>query len=149
MNKLLTLSLLAGLLFSTQIYGQKKPEWDKIKALKVAFITEQLALTPGEAEAFWPIYNKYDDERNALRGREHTEIRDKMRQMENFSEKEAGALLNAYLVIEEEEEELDRAFLKNLSKVITAKKTLILLRAEEEFKKQLIRQYRSRGGSTN
>lgn len=146
MNKLLTLSLLAGLLFSAQIFAQKKPDWDKIKALKVAFITEHMELTSKEAEAFWPIYNKYEDERNALREREHNEIHDKMREMDGFSEKEAGILLNAYLVLEEEEEELDRAFLKKLSNVITAKKTLLLLRTEKDFKRQLIKQYRSRDG---
>lgn len=147
MNRFLIIPLLAGMLFSIQIYGQHKPDRDKIKALKVAFFTEHLDLTSKEAEAFWPIYNKYDDERNSLREREHNEIRYKLKEMDGFSEKEAVTLLDTYLAMEEEEEELDRAFLKNLSKVITAKKTLLLLRTEEDFKRQLIRQYRSRGGS--
>ncbi len=147
MNKFLTIPILVGLLFCTQIYGQHKPDRDKIKALKVAFFTEHLDLTSKEAEAFWPLYNSYDDERNALREREHKEIRYKLKEMDGFSEKEAVTLLNTYLQLEEEEEELDRSFLKNLSKVITAKKTLLLLRTEEDFKRQLIRQYRSKGGS--
>ena len=44
--------------------------------------------------------------------------------------------------VEEEEEALDTKFLKDVSKVITAKKTLLLLRSEEEFKRQLMKQYR-------
>ncbi len=147
MNRFLMIPLLASMLFSIQIYGQHKPDRDKIKALKVAFFTEHLDLTSKEAEAFWPLYNKYDDERNVLREREHNEIRYKLKEMNGLSEKEAVTLLNTYLEMEEEEEELDRAFLKNLSKVITAKKTLLLLRTEDDFKRQLIRQYRSRGGS--
>jgi hypothetical protein len=34
----------------------------KIQALKVAFITQKLHLTPSEAEKFWPVYNQYDKE---------------------------------------------------------------------------------------
>ena len=33
---------------------------DKIKTLKIAFITEKLDLSEQEAQKFWPIYNKYD-----------------------------------------------------------------------------------------
>jgi len=33
-----------------------------IQALKVAFITKELELTPDEAQKFWPVYNQYDKE---------------------------------------------------------------------------------------
>ncbi len=35
---------------------------EKIKALKIAFITQKLQLTSSEAEIFWPVYNQYEDE---------------------------------------------------------------------------------------
>lgn len=38
--------------------GSKKAE--KIEALKVAFITQKLELTPDEAQKFWPVYNNYE-----------------------------------------------------------------------------------------
>ena len=40
---------------------------EKIQALKVAFITQKLHLTPSEAEKFWPVYNQYDNEIMQLR----------------------------------------------------------------------------------
>jgi hypothetical protein len=40
---------------------------EKIQALKIAFITQRLDLTPAEAEKFWPIYNDYEHELNNLR----------------------------------------------------------------------------------
>lgn len=40
---------------------------EKIQALKVAFITQKLHLTPEEAEKFWPVYNQYDGEIMQLR----------------------------------------------------------------------------------
>jgi hypothetical protein len=33
-----------------------------IEALKVAFISRELNLTPAEAEKFWPVYNEYSQE---------------------------------------------------------------------------------------
>ena len=40
---------------------------EKIQALKVAFITQKLQLTPAEAEKFWPVYNQYDNEIRQVR----------------------------------------------------------------------------------
>ncbi len=34
----------------------------EIEALKVAFISRELQLTPEEAQQFWPIYNQYSNE---------------------------------------------------------------------------------------
>jgi len=33
-----------------------------IEALKIAFISRQLELTPDEAQKFWPVYNQYSNE---------------------------------------------------------------------------------------
>jgi hypothetical protein len=33
-----------------------------IEALKVAFLSKQLELTPEEAQQFWPVYNQYSTE---------------------------------------------------------------------------------------
>ena len=56
--------LLSCLFFTTmnlmaQHTGRKGMK-DKIRALKVEFITEKLDLSSGEAESFWPIYNAFD-----------------------------------------------------------------------------------------
>ena len=35
-----------------------------VEALKVAFISRELELTPDEAQRFWPVYNQYSREMN-------------------------------------------------------------------------------------
>lgn len=40
---------------------------EKIQALKIAYITQKLKLTPAEAEKFWPVYNQYNNEIRTLR----------------------------------------------------------------------------------
>lgn len=40
--------------------SERIPE-EKIKALKVAFLTSRLNLSTAEAQVFWPVYNTYQD----------------------------------------------------------------------------------------
>ena len=142
MNNLKKIILTILLFASAQFYAQKKHDHERIKSLKIAFITERLDLSTKEAQAFWPIYNKYQEGREALRQKKRKQIRSKMRESENLTEKEAHNLIKQHLVFEEEEEELDKNFIQEVAKVISAKKTVLLLRSEEEFKRQLIKQYR-------
>ena len=39
---------------------------DRIEALKVAYITEQLNLSPSEAQKFWPLYNSYKNDLQSI-----------------------------------------------------------------------------------
>ncbi len=146
MNKTKKLVLLIAFCVTTIFYGQRKQEHEKIKTLKIAFVTEKLNLSSSEAESFWPIYNEYQEKRDALRHKERTQIRAKIKEADALTEKEADALLVKYLQFEAEEEILDKDFLEKISKVISSKKTLLLLRSEEEFKRQLIKQYRQKRG---
>jgi len=143
MNKLI---LSIFLFISALSFGQDKKDWEKINALKVAFITEKLSLNRKEAQEFWPVYNEYKEKRDALHNREYHQIKCKIKDVETLTEKEASQLLNQHIQLEEEEEVMDNEFLKVVSKVISAKKTLLLLRSEEEFKRQLIKQYRHNKG---
>ncbi|MGB8191020.1 MAG: hypothetical protein WCF67_03830 [Chitinophagaceae bacterium] len=34
----------------------------KLKAYQIAFLTKKLNLSPEEAQRFWPVFNKYEDE---------------------------------------------------------------------------------------
>jgi hypothetical protein len=127
-------------------YGQRGNR-EKIKSLKVAFITEKLELTSTEAQQFWPVYNKFEEKREALRQTERKEIRNKMQDASELSETEATTVLGKLIRFKVDAEKLDQAFLSEIQKVLSAKKTLILMRSEEEFKRQLIKQYRqNRGG---
>jgi len=144
MNKFIISSLFVFI--SAFSYAQKKQDWEKINTLKVAFISEKLSLSTKEAQQFWPLYNDYKEKRDALRKKEYHQIKSKIKDSETLTEKEAVQLLNQHIQLEEEEEVLDNEYLRKVSKVISAKKTLLLLRSEEEFKRQLIKQYRQNKG---
>ena len=42
--------------------GDPQKKFNRIEALKIAYITRELNLTPDESQKFWPIYNSYFDE---------------------------------------------------------------------------------------
>ena len=67
---LLALSLVSyiGLNASAPVLQQtEESRADKIEALRIAFISQQLSLTPAEAEKFWPVYNQYKGDLETIR----------------------------------------------------------------------------------
>lgn len=141
MNNLKKIFLVVFMLSAGVSFSQNKKDWQKIKTLKIAFITEQLDLTSKEAQEFWPIYNDFDSKKSELYKKEHHEIRSKVKEIDKLSENEAAKLLEKHLLYESEKRELDKSFIKKISKIISAKKTLLLIRSEDDFKKKLIKQY--------
>ncbi len=53
-NVLILLIMLTG--FITTGHAQ---DGERLQALKIAFLTKKLDLSPEEAQRFWPIYNQY------------------------------------------------------------------------------------------
>lgn len=42
--------------------GDDKPDGGRLEAMKIAWLTKKLNLSPEEAQKFWPIYNQYNKE---------------------------------------------------------------------------------------
>lgn len=130
----------------TNFYGQRRPDRDKIKSLKVAFFTERLDLSSSEAEAFWPVYNAHEEKMNSFRRTERSEFRGKLEYLETMSDKEAENLLQNFMDMQGKKLKEHQSFVEKMKGILSAKKTILLLRTEEDFKKQLIKQYRQRKG---
>ncbi len=50
-------------------YAQPGGEDEQVQLVKMAYITNQLKLTPGEASRFWPVYNQYYNELKQARAK--------------------------------------------------------------------------------
>ncbi|UFH45106.1 sensor of ECF-type sigma factor [Flavobacterium galactosidilyticum] len=146
-KKLLPILLL---LVSTSFYAQSesmKEKKEQIKTLKVAFFTTELDLTNAQAEKFWPIYNTFDDKQFELR---HQKMRAFMKKMndgslDKISEKEANTFLAQIQDTEEELFLLRKKFTSNLRAILPASKIIKLKKAEEDFNRKLLQQYRNKG----
>ena len=113
--------------FSQGFRGKK----EKVKALKVAYITDELNLTTEEAQRFWPIYNAFDDKQAELRHEKMKAILDRFEpgSVEKLSEKDASSLLVQMEIIEETLFALRKKFIKELQSVLPAKKIIRLKKA--------------------
>ena len=123
-----------------------KEKREKVKALKVAYITEQLELTTEEAQKFWPLYNALDDKQSELRHEKMRSILDRFKpgNVEKLSEKDATNSLAQMEKIEEDLFNLKKKFIKDLQSVISAKKIIKLKKAEEDFNRELLKQMREK-----
>ncbi|WP_225034756.1 sensor of ECF-type sigma factor [Winogradskyella sp. SM1960] len=144
MSKTLQLILLA-LFVSANAFAQRIDK-DKIKALKIAHITEQMNLTEAEAQKFWPIYNANEDAEDKLK--EQSTIRRKSINPDELSESEAKSLLLNMEKIEKQKVELHSKMLSELLDVLPAKKIIKLYQAERSFKQKLFEEYKKRHGGS-
>lgn len=144
------IKILAPLLFlvaTLSLSAQEKQDWEKIKSLKIAFITERLNLTPKEAQSFWPIYNEHQAEKEGFYRQERFEIGSEIKKLDALSDERAKELLVRMQRLEGEKYKAEKSYIEKISKTISAKKTILLMRSEEDFKRQLIKQYRhGKGG---
>lgn len=142
-------TILVMLFLVISIKAQDKNESrEKIKALKVAYLTEQLALTSSEAEKFWPIYNAFDKEQHELRYKQRYEIMKSIKEkgeIEGMDEKEAEKLITLKLATDKQLYESQKEFIQKIKGVISYKKIIKLQMAEMEFGRKLIRKYHQNG----
>ncbi|MGS2760711.1 sensor of ECF-type sigma factor [Sinomicrobium sp. M5D2P9] len=128
------------LLFSVAGHTQEKSKKERIRTLKVAYITEKLSLTTEEAQKLWPIYNTYYDNVSELWHQEHKNIKKPIRNgdIDNMSEAEANLLLAELEDIESKIYKENVQLTRNLKGVLPAKKILLLKRAERDFSRELL-----------
>ncbi|NAS11668.1 hypothetical protein [Poritiphilus flavus] len=141
--------LLLFLCSATVFYGQNRPGKERIKTLKVAFITERLGLTSQEAQVFWPLYNEHEEKKAALNQKERREIRSKLVDFEGLSENEANKLLSQLIALEQEKHRLNVEYLRKISEAVSPKKTFLLIKAEEDFNRRLLKRIQERRMNRN
>ena len=147
MNRKIKILVPLLLIFTTlSLSAQEKQDWEKIKSLKVAFITEKLNLTPKEAQSFWPIYNEHQAKKEGFYREDRFEIGSEIKKLDALSDTEAEELLVRMQRLEGEKYKAEKSYIEKVSKTISAKKTILLMRSEEDFKRQLLKQYKQGKG---
>lgn len=91
---------------------------EKIRADKKLFVAENMQLTNAEADAFWPIYEKYQDELFLLRARTKNLIRVYAENFDNMNDEIAKQLLDEHSSIEESKLKLRDAYLPKFRKIL-------------------------------
>ncbi|MBR9756546.1 MAG: sensor of ECF-type sigma factor [Algicola sp.] len=143
MKKITLYLFILGLSFSS--LAQEKSKKEKIEALKIAFITEHVNLTKQEAQNFWPIYNAYENNTDALR-KTSSEKR-KSKSPETLTETEAKELLLNMIKVDEQKKALKSQYINDLLTIMPATKVIGLFRAEHAFKRKMFEEFKKRRGA--
>lgn len=120
---------------------------DKYYAQKIAYITNVLDLSPDESTKFWPLYNEYSDKKNDLRTEMISYRQTLLGKYASISEEEAQNALNFYQEHIIQMQELEIEYQNKYLQVLPARKVLLLLKAEKDFRRQLLKKLgRKRSG---
>lgn len=137
--------LLAAILISSIAFaqhrhkGKHQEKSEKIKAKKIAYITEKLDLTPEEAQVFWPVFNEYLKKQAEIALEKITIMKTAEKNETVITEKEYESLSDKITENKVAEANLFKDYHIKLKKVLPKKKLFELYQAEHMFKKQLIR----------
>jgi hypothetical protein len=123
-------------------YGQGNDARERIEAARIALITERLGLTPEQAEKFWPVYNEYDQKRRDL-SRDLQRARNQV-DIPNMTEEQSKNLMNMSLDIKERQIQLEKQYGQRLTNVISAQQLLSLKKAEDDFRRMILRRLEDR-----
>ena len=125
----------------------RSERFERIEAEKIAFITNELSLTPSEAQRFFPIYNQYSREisklkqerRSVRRLRNNAQSENNRSTGNNFNFSEGDAL-----AFDTKELELKKSYRQRFATIIGQARASRFFAAEEEFRNYLLRELQQR-----
>ncbi len=106
----------------------------QLDAARVAFMTQQINLTPEEAQQFWPVYNNYQKEADALL-LERARIR---------KDKKAAPDDDDELAFKSKMLDLQKKYRSEFIRILPKEKAAGVYRAEREFRQNLINELGNR-----
>lgn len=146
MKKNILITLVSLLIMNTSLNAQgMKKRSEKIKLLKIGFLTEKLKLTEQEAEKFWSVYNTYNTQLNQLDTNERTifkTVKDFDETSKMVSENNSKNKIDKILTIKQQKQKVYQEMLSKLTPIIGHRKVLTMLVSEREFNRKLIRRLR-------
>lgn len=123
---------------------------ERMKAAKIAFLTEKLDLNSETAQKFWPIYNEFEGYKEDAqkefmkRAKEivgNEDLRNSMRNLENLNDDQARSMLKLMHERKEAEIQLERAYMDKFLEVLNPKQVLTVYQFDAEFRRTLMRRF--------
>lgn len=136
------------LLFPAIVMAQRPNERiNEIESYRIAYLTQKLDLTAEEAKIFWPIYNDWQREQDALRKERMQKMISfrKISEIEELSDTEVQTLIVNDFSFEQRELNLKKKYYYKLKSNLPIKIVGKYYRAQEAFKKELLAKYRNNG----
>jgi hypothetical protein len=118
---------------------------ERIKSERIAYITERLSLTSDEAQRFWPVYNDLHKQMEDVKKEQRKARKNLSDRLASMADKDVETAMNDDLNRQQRLLDLQRKSLNDLTKILPPKKVAMLLKAERDFKMELLRKMKDRG----
>lgn len=140
-----TLILFLFLGLSSSALAQPGEYNEKIEQLRIAFLTEELDLTTEEGQAFWPLFNEFNDGRKEI-NKNVRKVEREVRQITNPSEADVMRVVKARADGLREQADLEEDFIKQVLPILGVDRTMRLMESERKFKREVLEKIRERRG---
>lgn len=112
---------------------------EKLDALRIAFFTEKLNLTPEESSVFWARFNELEAEMKQIH-EERKALKPNFKEIQSKSDSEIRDKINAVKNLEIREIELKTKFTLDCFDILDAQRAAKLPILEREFKRAIVEQ---------
>lgn len=134
------LMIIPALLLMQSVFSQdKEKKHEMIESKKIAFITDQLQLSPEESQSFWPVYNQYQNQMRALR-----DGMERPKKMKEMTDDDARKTIQQILSVQEKELQLQKQLFIDLDGIIPPTKMVKLHHTERRFREKLLDRMRDK-----
>lgn len=134
---------ITGLSVAQHDRGEKH---DKIKALMVSHINNDLNFSSQEAEKFWPMYHTARKKQDDIAKKKRSIIKDIEQKLNSLSDNEAQKLVSEIEALDREDQEVGERLKSDIIKLIGAKRFLVLKNAEMTFRRKMLEEFKDRRG---
>lgn len=121
---------------------------DQIKAMKVAYITQLLNLSPEESQTFWPLYNQMEEEKKQIK-KSGTDKASLKENLGNMSDKDLEAVIEKEFAMKQQLLDLQRQYYQKFKAVLPMQKIIKLQYADNAFNREILKKMRDKRKEMN
>tara|TARA_B100000953_G_scaffold69247_2_gene55713 strand:+ start:214 stop:657 length:444 start_codon:yes stop_codon:yes gene_type:complete len=140
--KNIILCLSAFLMVNTILCQSERLSREKIDAYKKLYLTDKLKLDPSTETAFWTAYKTYEDSLYKLARERRQKFIKTRTDNTSISDEEYAKLIDNYMNHEKRKVELRGKLISELKEVMSFRKTFMLFRFEEDFRREMMEKLR-------
>ncbi|MCA8829822.1 hypothetical protein [Hymenobacter pini] len=115
----------------------------QLENARIAYLTEQVALTPDQAQKFWPVYNEFTAKRRDLNRRMRLL---RPANLDGLSDQQIRDNLSQVFALRQQEVSLEKEYFDKFQRVISVRQVGKLFLAERQFTKEVLQRVANRPG---
>lgn len=106
---------------------------DTLRSNKKAFVAVNLELSDDEARAFWPVYDRYQQELGGVQDRMAALIQEYTENFSKLSDEQARKLVGDYLTIEQDRMAVRHSYLEPIAATLPGRKVMHFYQIENKI----------------